>query len=196
MFNSRSMAREPRSYAGPDAVDPGRVAVGPSRRYSLAAGLFLGIIGVVVAVRAITTHSVSGLVVGLIVLGPLCVFYLRRALIGRLLVMIDANGFTDCRSGRTVEWTEVETARANTHRGAFGLDHSLCLVLKPRRHDQPTKRKFITTNATSEREIEVSLDHLSLPWEQVLDAVEANLGQRVIRTSNRGFQDARRSSRR
>ena len=189
------MTRKPGTYAGQNMVRRTQVIVGPNRRGALAWGLFLGILLASGAVRAIPAHRVSALVIELLVLGTPCVFYLRRALKGGALIVIDDRGFTDGRSGRTVEWDEIETVRANTHQGALGLDHSLCLVLKPRLHSQPTKRRFITTNASAEDEIEVSLDGLSSPWEEVVDAVEAKLGRRVINTSNRGFEDVRRSAR-
>jgi hypothetical protein len=181
------VASQPRTYTAHDAEASDRVTVGANRRRSLAWGLFLGVIAVGGAGRAITAHSLSGLAIDLIVVAAPCVFYLQRALIGRTLIVIDAHGFTDCRSGRTVDWAEIETARANTHQGLFGLDHSLRLVLKPRPHGPSTKRRFITTNATSEDEVEVSLDQLSMSWEEVADAVEAKLGHRLIRNSNRGL---------
>jgi hypothetical protein len=194
VVDKRGMAKRPRTYAVQDVVGPDRVTVGANRRRSLAWGLFLGMIVAGGAGRAITARSVSGLVIDLLVPVIPCAFYLQRALIGRALIVIDAHGFTDYRSGRTVEWAEIETARANTHQGAFGLDNSLRLVLKSHPRGQPAKRRLITMNATPEHEIEVSLDQLSLPWEEVVDAVESKLGRRVIRTSDPGFEDVRRSA--
>lgn len=107
-------------------------------------------------------------------------------------MMLDAHEFTDCRSGRTVAWNDVEIVRANTHQGTFGLDHSLQLDLKASEHPGPTRRRLITTNATSERAITVVFDQLSLRWEDVVTAVEQRSGRPVIRTSDRGFQELRR----
>lgn len=58
------------------------------------------------------------------------VFYARRAVLGKPLLMIDAAEFTDCRSGRTAAWNDVELVRATTQHGTFGLDHRLRLDLK------------------------------------------------------------------
>ena len=189
------MEQEADTTPGHYTVGQDEVVVGPNRRRALAWGLFFGILVVSGGVRAISAHRVSALVIDLLVLGTPGVFYLQRAFRGRALIVIDDHGFTDCLSERTVKWDEIESIRANTHQGALGLDHSVRLVLKPSPRSQRAKRRLVTTNASAEDEIEVSLDGLSSPWGDVVDAIEAKLGRRVIKTSNRGFADVRRSSR-
>lgn len=119
MVDKRGMAREPGTDAGQETVGNDQVIVGPNRRGALAWGLFFGILVASSAVRAITAHKVSALVIELLVLGTPCVFYLQRAFKGRALIVIDDRGFTDCRSGRTVEWGEIETVRANTPSASY-----------------------------------------------------------------------------
>ena len=130
---------------------------------------------------------------GLIV-GPLLGFSVRLAVMRRPLIVIGDDGFTDGRSGRMIPWDAVEEIYANTHQGAYGLDHWLRLVLK-RRAGQPAKRRFITTNATNEDEIEVSLDGLAQPREEVIKAVERRFGRPVLRTTDAGLQNLRRRTR-
>jgi hypothetical protein len=60
---------------------------------------------------------------------------------------------------------------------------------------RPAKRRFVTTNATNEDEIEVSLDGVARPREEVIKAVERSFGRPVLRTSDAGLQNLRRRTR-
>ena len=148
----------------------------------------MGLIGALGIARAGDAATVG---IALLLFGSLFAFSVRMAVMRRPLMVIDSHGFTEGRSGRTVSWDRVAEIRANTHQGAYGLDHSLRIVLnRPPGH--PPERHFITTNANSEDEIEVSLDRLAAPREDVITAIEHHFGHPVLRTSDAGFQNVRR----
>ena len=129
-----------------DATLANTVAIGPSRvRYGSLAALF-GLLFIGVMARSLTAASALGVVIAVGLFGPLLVFALHRLLMRRPLIVIDHRGFTNGRSGRAIPWDAVDEIYANEHQGAFGVDHSLRLVLN-RRPDHPVKRRFITTNA-------------------------------------------------
>jgi hypothetical protein len=64
--------------------------------------LFTGAVTVIGVVRSVAAGSVSGLAIVLLLFGVISVFDATRAVLGKPLIMIDADEFTDCRSGRTV----------------------------------------------------------------------------------------------
>lgn len=52
----------------------------------------------------------------------------------------------------------------------------------------------MTTNETSDRQLEMVLDQLSLPWEDIVKAVEQRSDRPVIRTCALGFQNVKASA--
>src|ERR1700748_2360853 len=91
------------SSAGSDAV-----AIGPSRVRWASIAVFFAVLGAVGGARAITAGSATGIVLVVLIVGPLLGFSVRLAVMRRPLIVIGDDGFTDGRSGRMIPWDAVE----------------------------------------------------------------------------------------
>ncbi len=101
--------------------------------------------------------------------------------------MLDEAGFTDKRSGRVELWDEVTLAEVDVHQGAFGESHSLTLKLE-NRSKQP--RPFVATNSNNPDKVSLSLDMLSVPWQEVVEIIENTSKRRVVIAYSAGFRRA------
>ena len=91
---------------------------------------------------------------------------------------LDERGLTVADGKRFVPWEDVEEIRVSHYQA----EHYLTLKLKP--DTDPCPRKFITTNKTNPHEVEISLDHLAVGWQELVLRVESASGLHV-----RAFKD-------
>lgn len=161
-----------------DCVAP--IVITSNRARSLAVGALLAAGAAAAAARALMSHSVIGFVIALIVVGIPAVFFIQWGVRRRPALVIGVDALTEGRSGRVVPWSAVTSIRVGVHKGLFGESHDLVVSLA---HDGTGARRFITTNATNPREMEIGLDWLSLPWQEVVSCVERRYGRTITTTS-------------
>jgi len=151
-----------------------------NRRRSLGCAVFFGFFTFAGVARELASHSAVGVILALVLFGAPFAFFLMWGTRRRPLLVIDQRGLTEGRSGRTVPWDTVAAVRVAAERGLFGESHHLILSLD---HDSapPAPRRFITTNANNPDELNINLDLLAKPWNDVVSAVEQGSGRRVIR---------------
>lgn len=154
----------------------------PDRRRSAGWALFFGLITVLVAAHAVTIHSVTELIIALVVSGLPFAFFGSWAVRRRPALVIDPNALTDGRSGRVVPWANVRTLHVGIRRGLFGEGHHLVLTLA---NSGSARRQFIATNANNSDEVDINLDLLSVRRDEVVNLVERASGQTVTRVHDR-----------
>lgn len=152
-----------------------------NRRRSLGFAVFFGFFTFAGVARELVSHSTVGMILALVFFGAPFAFFLTWGNRRRPVLVIDQNGLTEGRSGRTVPWETMAAVRVVANRGLFGESHHLIVSLDLY-ETPPTPRRFITTNATNPKELDINLDLLALPWDEVVSAVEQASGRRAIRT--------------
>lgn len=166
------------------ATESPRTVVMSNRRRSLGFAVFFGILTFASVARELASHSTVGVILALAFFGAPFAFFLGWGTRRRPVLVIDQHGLTEGRSGRTVPWEVVATARVAAERGLFGESHHLVLCLD---HDAAPSapRRFITTNVNNPDELDINLDLLAMPWSEVVSAVEQRSGRRVVRANRR-----------
>jgi hypothetical protein len=148
----------------------------PSRKFWVGMTAGCAVAAWVLIGGVVMSHAGAfSLVLGILALAG-CVASLRTAIRLPVRFSIDQHGLVVGAGKRFVPWDEVDEIRIAHHQTAYEEEHNLILKLKPR---TGMRRKFITTNATNPSEVEVGLDHISLPWQQVVSEVEAASGMKV-----------------
>jgi hypothetical protein len=161
------------------SIDATQVMYSRWRWLSLAA--WCGVITVLGAIQEIASPSVAGVTFAVLCGGTVAIglsFGLRR----RPAVGFDHEGLTLGRSGRFVPWSTVSVIRINVEQTMYGLKRFLVLELVPLQH--PSKPKFFTGPEGDDKEVEVSLDWLSMPWTEVASLLERASGRRVLGLDN------------
>lgn len=153
---------------------PGRLAtddelrIGRNRKLFGIATIFFGASMIGGVSREISAGSITDVILVLIVFGLPCLFYMRGLLQSGPVIVIDADGLTDRRSGRAVRWATTGTIALRQRQGVFGEYHHL-----------------VCTAATGES-VDLSIDQLSLGWKSVVSAVEERAGRSVTMLRERG----------
>ena len=142
--------------------------IGRNRKLFGFATIFFGALLAGGLSREISGSSITGVILVLVVFGLPSFFYARG--LGRgPVIIIDADGLTDLRSGRVVRWATTSTIILRQRQGVFGEYHHL-----------------VCTAATGES-IDLSIDQLSLGWKSVVSAVEDRAGRSVTTLRERGL---------
>jgi hypothetical protein len=166
-----------------EGAPPQELVVMPSRTRATAWAALFGVFTALASTQAITSHNTTELVLALVFFGGPFAFFAYRAGRRRPVLMINAHTLTDGRSGRIVAWNSVIDARVGVQRGLFGEAHHLVLALS---NPRSTPRRFITTNANNPDEIDINLDLLSAPWNEVVRFVETASGYSIATVHERG----------
>ena len=95
-------------------------------------------------------------------------FYGRRALLHRPVLAIDGNGLTVGNPARTVPWQDVRQVRLVEYTRIYGVTRH--------RLDWEIERG----DGTGSDELSVPLEMLSLPWNEIVVAVQDRLGRHVV----------------
>jgi hypothetical protein len=111
------------------------------------------------------TALIFGLLLGV---GLIC--SIRTAFIARIESSFNGEGFTLGDGRRFVAWSDVDRVRV-LHSGTY---HELVLHIRP--GTSPLRRRFVTANGKNPDEISVLLDHVSMPWQDIVRDVEAAAG--------------------
>jgi hypothetical protein len=170
--------------AGPTPTPPTRVMANRARSIGFAS--LLGAVTVAAAARGAAAHSTRALVIALVVGGVPCAFFVAWGVRKRPVLVIDDHALTEGRSRRVVPWDSITAIRVGTQQGMFGESHHLVLTLEQGDADPP--RRFITTNATNQNELDIGLDWLAMPWKEVVSLVEQHFGRRATLTTERPFR--------
>ena len=154
--------------------------VSPSRWRWLGAG----VVGAWITIAgAASAADIGAFLVVLLIGAPLSGFAFWWGVRRTPALVIDEDGLVEGRSGRRVLWGEVSELRAVTNRDSYGESHDLIVSLVQRA--TPAPRRLITTNANATDEIEIGLDWLSMPWTEIVSAVERHSGRSVRRARGR-----------
>lgn len=145
---------------------------------SLFCGLFTLI---AISNLAIKHGGASDIVVGIITAGA-CAACMRAAVKRSVRFSVNQAGFTLGDGRRFVPWQDIEHIRLALHRDK----HHLILKLAPAA--SPQHQKFITTNATNRRELDIALDHAATSWQEIVQAVEAASGRTIATVAEGPFR--------
>lgn len=157
----------------------------PSRKKWGLTGLALVWLGAGAVVKSVSDGSAAGVVVSCLVLVLPGCYALWLALRNRAQFALDATGLT-LRSGRRVEWSQVQAVRVARHQSWYGEDHTLVIKLRPDPGAE-ARRQLVTTNETADDELDLPLDGLSLRWDKTVEAVERYSGLSVGRVRDGAF---------
>jgi hypothetical protein len=151
-------------------------SVTASRRYWTGTALALAF-GTYLGVGNAIQKGGAGYVIWGLVFAVLCAICVRMAVRRPVEFSVNERGFVLGAGKRAVPWEDVSEIRLGLHQSAYEEEHHLVLTLKQK--TPPTKRRLITTNATNPSEVDVSLDHLSVSWQEIIRSVESVSGKTV-----------------
>jgi hypothetical protein len=170
------------AVTGPAAERPvGETIVArASAKASLASGGVAGVLAWIgIGGFALSNGGTVALVVG--VAGAVgCVASIRRAVRRPVQFSVSADGFNLGSGQRFVPWSEVEEIRVEYEQHTYTEAHGLTLEL---RRDPSVANPFCKTNRSNPEYISVSLDGLSLGWQDIVVKMAAVSGRSVIRNS-------------
>lgn len=138
------------------------LSVGPNRRIALAAAVFFGLaIGIGVS-QAAEKGNIESAILILIFLGiPLAAFARRLMQRGPTFILSDEY-LRDIRSGKSVRWDKVGDLHLIQERWLLGETHIL-----------------VFTDRSTQDSVRLSLDQLSVSWNDLVKLVEERVGRQV-----------------
>jgi hypothetical protein len=149
------------------------VSIGFSRKLSLAFAVLFAAVAASGAWDAVSSGRPLRAVVVLLLFGAPAALLAVQALQRDPVLVLDDQGLTDVRGGRSVRWQEIEAAHV-AHRG-------------PRCHD------LVLTLARGQT-LRLSLDQLTRRWPEIARLTERSTGRRVA-VETELFASARRALR-
>ena len=162
-----------------------RTVIARNRSRSAAAAAFFGALALSGTGLSIADGRIGGIALSVALLGGPSLFFTVWATQRRPVLVIDDVGLTIGRACRQIPWSGVADVRVGIQQGLFGESHHL--VLRLVHGAEPTTRSMVTTNATATDEIDISLDWLSLRWDDVVRAVERHSRRTAARTREHAF---------
>jgi len=165
-YSRRQRKRLSEQLAAPLARTESRVLVRPDLRVCSAAAFGFAWLTVLSSIKAVEGSQTSA--VFAVVCVAVCAFYGRRALLRRPVLTIDGRGLTIGNSTRAIPWSAVQQVRVVEYASTYGVTRH--------RLDCDIARE----DGTGTDEVTVPLETLSLPWHEVVMAVQNRMGRRVV----------------
>jgi hypothetical protein len=169
-YGRRERTRIPQQLAAPLSKTDARVIVRPNLKASVFYTLFFGWLTVAAAGKAVESNAARGgvvLVALVFVFGWLAARYGTRALLRRPVLALDGRGMTVGISTHAIPWHDVHDVRLVEYR----------TVVAASRHR--LECDISLADGTGIAALAIELEMLSLPWQEIVVAVQNHMGRRV-----------------
>jgi hypothetical protein len=176
----RERRRTEEQLAAPLAKTDSMVVIRPNLKASVFYALFFGWLTLGTVAKAGEDTAGGGsvtLALVAVLLGALAVYYGRRALLRRPVLAIDGRGMT-VGSAAAVPWGDVYHVEVVAYRTVVGVtQHRLVFDIAGE-------------DSTGIDQRTIQLEMLSLPWDEIVIAVQNRMGRRVAMPGKAGGRSA------
>jgi hypothetical protein len=138
------------------------IAIGPDRRLAFGATVFLGLIFFVGIVRAIANANVESGIFILVIIGVPFGVCARTLLQRGPTLLMDEVSIRGAQAEKAVRWDQATDIYVRQERGIFSEFHILMI-----------------TNGANMETIGLSLDQLSMSWQEIVALVERRAARHV-----------------
>ena len=179
-WSRRGTTRIAEQLAEPITQATGVVSVRYDRRPALVGGVVLAVMAASAVHWGLTAHASSDVLV-LIAVGAFVAIEGRNALRRRPVLALDESGMAV--SGRFLPWDKVDAIWVDETRGLWGIS----------RHSLALEARELAGLPASPSKLTVPLDPLSMPWNEIVKAIQDRFGKRVAVVEALGESRRRRA---
>lgn len=157
------------------------IRIGYNRMAALGPAALFGVIVIFGAKRSIEAANAVGVLIILVVIGPLFVLFAARVFRRRPTIVLDNRGIIVGRSSEIIPWESIFEARLLERQGVV-VFHKLMLTVQHQGEGESHGDESVTTLTTSKvavQTVEISLDQLSMSWGDIMALVQERLGKHI-----------------